>query len=133
MNYCADTWFILKLYLQDSRAKQIILEVLQNKAHLALPILAYAEAIKKLHHNGVSSAIISDFFDTLTSSEKINIINLDQDIAREGALLSLHNNIPMIDALIAASAKNYNCSVILTADMHYQPLVKKKYLQTLSW
>ncbi len=133
MKYCADTWFILQLFSKDSRALDLIKEARYGKVEIIIPVIVFAEATKKLLQRGVPFSFIDQFFTFVDASEKIEVSVLDKVIAQEAARISLSFQLPMIDSLVAATAKLSGCSILLTADSDYLLLSKRKYFKTQSW
>ena len=133
MRYCADTWFLLKSFDKDPKALQIIADTKQGKTCIIIPIVVFAETIKKLMQRGVSQETIFKFFSAVEQSEKVSLIILDRKIAKEASMLSLSYKVPLIDAFVAATAKISDCVVLLSGDSDYRLLVKKKYLKVQSW
>ena len=133
MKYCADTWFILQLFAKDSRSLALIKEARYGKAEIIIPVIVFAEATKKLLQRGIPFSFIDQFFTFVDASEKIEVSVLDKVIAQEAARISLSFQLPMIDSLVAATAKLSDCSILLTADSDYHLLIKRKYFKMQSW
>ncbi len=133
MKYCADTWFILKVFEKDQQGAQIIEDTKLGKARIIIPISTFAEATKKLMQGGVPYSVIELFFQGVESSEKVTLISLEKDIALEAAKIALSYNIAMLDAFVAATAKTMGCEYVLTKDTDFKPLIKGNYLKVKSW
>lgn len=133
MKYCTDTGFILALFSGNAHARTILSETRTGKIRLLIPIVVYAESIKKLLQQGISMKDISEFYEMVTSSEKVEISFLDRTIAQAAALLSLSSPLHMIDAFVAATARHTGCDALLASDNDYAPLAKKRYLKIQSW
>ncbi|HLC74266.1 MAG TPA: PIN domain-containing protein [Candidatus Nanoarchaeia archaeon] len=133
MKYCADTWFLLKLFNKDTRAKDIINELRYGKARLTIPCSVIAETVRKLMQQGASEYIIKTFLGYIEPSEKIEIIELDQLLAVEAAKISLAYGLAMMDAFVAVTCATNGCDVLLSGDSDYAPLVKRKYLKIQAW
>ncbi|MEK6867316.1 MAG: PIN domain-containing protein [Nanoarchaeota archaeon] len=133
MNYCADTWFLLMLFAKDPQAISLIKETKEGKATIIIPIIVFAETTKKLMQKGVSLLIIDEFFAAVEASEKIEFAFLDKAIAQEAARVSLSFQVPLIDSLVAATARLSGCQILLSADSDYASLVKRKYVKVQSW
>ena len=133
MKFCTDTGFILAVFDNDVTSLSYIQEAKTGKTKLIIPIIVLAEATKKLMQRGVAKEIIEEFWDTIESSNKISLINIDRIIANEAAKLSLSYSLALIDALVAATAKLTDCSTIFTSDSDYKLLVKKGYIKVKSW
>lgn len=133
MKYCADTWFILKAFENDVIGKNIIEEARLGKTQIIIPISTFAESTKKLMQQGVSFQAIELFFQGIESTEEIIIVNLDKTIAQEAAKISLSNDLAMLDAFVAATAKIIGCEYVLTKDSDFKHLIKKRYIKVKSW
>lgn len=48
-------------------------------------------------------------------------------------MISIHSAVPLIDSLVAATAKLAGCHLLLAADSDYGLLEKKKYVKVQSW
>ncbi len=133
MKYCADTWFILKLFKKDSKALSIFDDAKYGKARILIPITVYAETRKKLMQEGCSSAVIEQFFGGAEISNKICLILADKQIAEEASKISFSYSVPLIDSFVAATYKLTGCEILLANDSDYDILAKKKYIKVQSW
>lgn len=133
MRYCADTWYILKLFERDEKSIKIFDEIRFEKSEMIIPILVVSESLKKLLQRGISEKILDSFFETMDRSERIEIIFFDKLIAKEGAKISLSYSIPLIDSLIIATSKLTDCNLVLTDDGHFKKLEMGKLIKTKSW
>ncbi len=133
MRYCADTWFLLALFGQDARSLAILDGAKHGKDWIVIPLIVYAETIKKLSQRGIPLEKVDGFFDAVESSEKIQLLYPDKLIAREAAKISLSHAVPLGDAFVASTAKLTGCDVLLSGDTDYALLVKRKYLKVQSW
>ena len=133
MKYCADTWFLLNAFSKDTKALVLIEETKRDKTRILVPVVVFAETIKKLMQRGATKEVINTFFAGIESSDKIELIVADKSIAKEAAQISLTCNVPMIDSFVAATCRLYDCDALLSADSDYQLLIKKKYLKVMSW
>jgi len=133
MKFCADTWYILKLFGRDEKALEIIKNVKFGKDELIIPIIVVSESFKKLFQQGISEYMIDSFFNALEASEKISIIPFDKEISKEAAKLSVSKNIPLTDSLIVATGKLSECDFILSNDSHFKVLQKTKYIKLKFW
>jgi len=133
MKYCADTWFLLKLFNKDVRAKDIINDLRYGKARLTIPCSVIAETVRKLMQQGASQDIIDVFLEYIQPSEKIEVIEIDQLLAVEAAKISLTYGLAMMDAFVAVTCVLNGCNTLLSGDSDYDGMVKRKYLKTISW
>lgn len=133
MKYCSDTWFILKLFKQDLKAQDIIREVRVGKDELIIPIIVVAESYKKLYQQGVSDRDSETFLNSIEVIQKVSIVDIDKIVAKEAAKVSLSNDVPMIDSIVAATYKLLKCHFILTDDSDLKKLHKVGYLKIKNW
>ncbi|MBI2142533.1 PIN domain-containing protein [Candidatus Woesearchaeota archaeon] len=133
MKYCADTWFILFLFDKEQHAVRIFQETRIGKAGIAIPAVVFAEATKKLLQRGVQQKSIDLFWEGVEQSEKVKLIPVERTIAREAARVSLTYGVPLIDSLVAATAKLTGCDMLLSADSDYALLARKGYVKVQSW
>lgn len=133
MRYCADTWFILQVFDKNNTALSLIAETRTEKTQIIIPLIVFVESYKKLLQRGVSQETITLFFAGVEASEKIGLVMLDKTIGEEAARISLSFDVPLIDALVAATAKLTRCDSLLAKDSDYALLVKRKYLKLKSF
>jgi len=133
MRYCADTWFILQAFDKNSTAISLITETKTEKTEIIIPMIVFIESYKKLFQCGVARETIELFFAGVEASEKIKLVTLDKAIGKEAAHISLSFHIPLIDALVAATARLTGCEVLLAKDSDYNPLMKRKYIKIKSF
>lgn len=133
MRYCSDTWFLLMLFGKDNKAVELFQKIEREKDFLFVSFITYAETTKILFQRGHSESRINDFFINIEGTRKVNFIPIDKDISKESAKISLSYSIPLIDSIVAATAKLMNCHILLSADSDYLPLAKKKYIKVQSW
>ncbi|MBI5226505.1 PIN domain-containing protein [Candidatus Micrarchaeota archaeon] len=133
MIYAVDTWFILSIWNKEPKSQDTLNEIGQGKAQLVISYAAVAEAARKLMQQGNGWQSIETLWSMLESFEKIRFVQLDKTIALESARISMKYGIPLIDAIIAATAKLSGCDVLLSADEDMAVLAKKKYLKVQSW
>ncbi len=133
MKYCADTWFMLELFGKNKSAISVFEETRLGKARIIIPMIVFAETTKKLLQKGVSQQLITDFFDNVEASQKVELVVIERAIANEAAHLSLSYNVPMIDSLVAATCRLTGCDILLAHDSDYQLLVKRRYVKLKSW
>ena len=133
MKYCADTWYVLMLFRGDAKAIDLLKEAKIGKTEIIIPLVVYTESIRKLFQLGLPKQKILEFYEILATSRNISIVPLDRDIAMETASISHTFSLSIIDSFVAATTRLYSCDALLTADTDYKPLIKKKYLRTVSW
>ncbi len=133
MKYCADTWFMLEAFGKNPHALQLMQGTVTGKERVIIPIIVFVEATKKLLQRGISQNFIDEFFSTVEASEKVELFPLDKAIGQEAARISLSFHVPLIDSLVAATAKLTECDVLLGKDDDYQLLAKAKYLKIRNW
>lgn len=131
MRYCADTWFLLQLFDRQERALKIVENVKYGKDSLVIPSVCVVEIYRELGKRGISQKNIDAYIDNLEVSRKIEFLPIDRNIAREAARISNSYSLPLVDAIIASTAKLL-CCVVLSADGHIR-LLQKKYVDVESW
>ena len=133
MRYCVDTGFILALFAQDEGAVRILDNAKHGKDWILIPLVVFAESVKKLSQFGTPQNKVYAFFDEVESSEKIHLVYPDKTIAAEAARVSLTYAVPLLDAFVAATAKIVNCDALLALDSDFDLLTKKRYIKIQAW
>ena len=133
MKYCADTWFVLKLFKKDPKALAILEDTTYGKARIVIPITVYAEATKKLMQLGITILTLKSFLDYIEISRKVETVDANKSIAEEAAKISFSYRVPLIDSFVAATCKLTQCDILLADDSDYELLAKKKYLKVQLW
>jgi len=97
------------------KVRNIIGECLNQKIKIITSTITYAEFCIKPYQLGKFELI--NIFDDLISELKINVIEINRDIAKRAAkLLSEHFFFKSMDAIQLAVCLNYKCSIFLTND-----------------
>ncbi len=133
MKYCADTWFILEVLNKNQNGMRLFNESKTGNNRIIVPIVVYAESIKKSMQLGLPINQVSDFFETAKILGKIFIYSPNEETAKEAAKISLTNNLALIDSFVAATSKLMGCDILLAKDNDYKILEKKKYLKVMNW
>ncbi len=133
MLYCADTWFILKLFEQDAKALELLQNTKYGKDRIIIPLVVFTEGTKKLLQWGISQERINTFFDYIEASPHIILVFPNKDLATRTAHISLTFSLSIMDAFVATTAIMNNCEILLTKDSDYDLLKKKKYVKVQSW
>ena len=133
MKYCSDTWFILKFAEDDTKAAELIRSVRFEKDELIIPIIVVAESFRKLFEKGIPEHKIESMFNELQLIQKVNIVGLDREIAKESAKVSHANKVPLIDSIVVATGKLLKCHYILGKDDDLKRLQKRKYVNLKFW
>lgn len=126
MRYCVDTWFLLALFDKDQKAIGILENAKYGKDWILIPLVVFAETIKKLFQRGIPEQKITEFFEAAEASEKVQIMYPEKEIAKEAAKISLMYAVPMLDSFVAATAKISHCDILISGDSDYSLLAKKK-------
>jgi len=119
------------LFDKSAKAIQIIENVKYGKDFLVIPSVCIVETSRELARRGITQKNIDGYLDNLEVCRKIEFIYIDRDIAREAAKMSNSHNLPLVDAVIASTAKLLSC-IILSADGHIR-LLHRKYVDVISW
>lgn len=125
MKFCADTWFILKLFNGDTESTELLKDVKFGKDELIIPITTIAESYKKFFGQGVTEIDIEHFLDSLQIIEKIHLINLDKSFCKEAAKVSLSFEVPIMDSFVAATARLSKCHFVLSDDEDKKNCIEK--------
>ncbi len=133
MLYCADTWFILKLFEHDEKSRALVENTKYGKDKLIIPFVVFAEGTKKLLQKGISQENIDIFWTDIESSQNIILVFPTKELATKTAHISLSFSLSIMDSFVATTAIMMNCAILLSADGDYDLLQKKKYLKLLSW
>jgi len=133
MRYCADTWFLLELNKKDERAFKIFRDTVEGKSRIVIPTISLFELIRISIRTGESLIKIDSLLDELKVTQKVQLIVLDEIIAKEAAKVSVSYNVPAVDSIIAATAKFSGSEILLTKDEDLIKLSKKKYIKIENW
>lgn len=133
MKHCADTWFLLLLAERDEKACKILREVTQGKDRLVIPGVVIAELTKKLLMRGKKLKEVKEFVKDLEKERKMSLVQTSKEITIDSGSISLTFSMPLIDALIASTAKNLDCDSILSDDRHYEKFCKKHRIKLMRW
>ena len=118
MKYTADSWFFIQLSKGAEKAAKIWEEIKLGKGRLVVPTIVIVEVKKRLLSYGLNK-FAEEFVDELESSQKISIVNLTLDIAKEAGKLGNSYNCTTADAVILATAIETGYINILTDDKHF--------------
>ena len=133
MRFCADTWFLMKLFSKDFKAESVLRGCEEGKDWLLIPLVVFAEMSKKMLEKGIPQIRIDEFFNDLETVEKVRISFPSKEIASEAARVALSHSLSLLDAFVAATAKLSSCEVLLSKDSDYKFAIKQKYLKLQSW
>jgi predicted nucleic acid-binding protein len=133
MRYCSDTWFLLKLASKDEKANEIMEEIIKGKSILFIPAVCIAEFTRHMIRKGYKKELIENIISTISEADSIFIGIVDERIAYEAGKLSASYNIPTIDAIISFICLENKCNFLLSPDIHFEILEKRKILKRLFW
>jgi len=133
MRYCVDTWFLLELNKRDERAVRIFRETLEGKNRMIIPTVTVLELIRSNIKAGERLSKSDSMLNELKATQKVQLIALDETVAKEAAKVSITHGVPTIDSVVAATCKLSNCDRLLSKDSHLKKLDSKKYLQIECW
>lgn len=131
--HCADTWFLLLLAEREEKASRIFREVIEGKDYLIIPAVVIAEFVKELLMRGKKLKEIEEFVDELERVKKMSVIQISKELAINSGSISLTFNMPMIDSIIASTARNLSCDSILSDDDHYEKFCKQNEIKLMRW
>jgi len=133
MKYCVDTWFLLELFRNTEKASRIFKETIEGKNKLVIPTISILELIRLSIRTGEKLSKVESMLNELKISQKVQVIVLDETIAKEAAKVSVSYNISTVDSIIAATCKISECDKLLSKDDDLVGLAKKKYLKIENW
>ena len=118
MKYTADSWFFIQLSKGVEKAKNLWNEIKIGKARLVVPTIVIVEIKKRLLASGLSK-YAEELIDELEASQRISIIDLTLDIAKESGRLGNTYNCTTADAIIIATAIQTSYINVITDDEHF--------------
>ncbi len=133
MYYCADTWYLLKVFEHDKKALELLENAKYGKDRILIPLVVFAETTKKLLQRGIPQEKVDAFFDPVEVSEHIQFSFPDRRIATEAAHIALSFSLSLMDAFVAATARLSKCNILLSEDSDYGLLEKRNMIKTKSW
>ncbi len=133
MRHCADTWFLLLLSDKDEKALNILRKSVSGKDHLIIPSIVLGEYTRNYLKKGKIIKKVESFVNGLKVKPKIEIVQTTNEITIEAGKISHTFGIPLIDSIIASTAKHMNCHDILSNDKHYEKFCKKEKVKLKRW
>lgn len=133
MKYCVDTWFLLELHNKNEKAMRIFRETVEGKNRIVIPTVSILELIRVAIRTGESLTRIDSMLSELKVTQKVQLIVLDEIVAKEAARISVSYNIPTVDSVVAATCKISGSDILLSKDDDLIELSKKKYMKIESW
>jgi len=118
MKYTADSWFFIQLSRGAQKAVEIWKDIKLGKARLVVPTIVIVEVKKRLLGYGFSK-YAEEFIDELEASQKISIIDLTLNMAKEAGKLGYSYDCTTADAVILATAIETGYINLLTDDKHH--------------
>lgn len=98
---------------------------IEDVENLVVPVICLYEVFKKVN-------IVADEargLQAVAQMKQGKIVDVTEDVALSGALISLKHELPMADSLIYATAQAYD-AVVWTQDAHFRSLAGVKYTET---
>ena len=133
MRYCVDTWFLLELFRNTEKASRIFKETITGKNILVVPTISILELIRLSIRSGEKLSKAESMLNELRISQKVQIIALDETIAKEAAKVSVSYGISTVDSIIVATYRISECDKLLSKDDDLIELSKKRYLKIENW
>jgi len=118
MKYTADSWFFIQLSKGTQKFIEIWKDIKLGKGRLIVPTIVIVEVKKRLLGYGLSK-YAEELADELEASQKISIVDLTLDIAKEAGRLGYTYNCTTADAVILATAIDTGYINLLTDDKHH--------------
>lgn len=131
MKYTADTWFFIQLSKGVQKSVEIWKDIKLGKARLIVPTIVIVEVKKRLLGYGISK-YSEELIDELEASQKISIVDLTLDIAKEAGKLGYTYNCTTSDAVILATAIETGYINLLTDDKHFLQAEKQGKIKIIS-
>lgn len=104
-------------YLADGPKADKYAGYFSDVEEIITPTIVIYEVYKKVMREFGEEAAIA----VTAHMNKTRVIDLTEQISLLAATLSLKNNLPMADAIVYATARTFNCSVV-TGDNHFKNL-----------
>lgn len=133
MKYCVDTWFLLELFKNTEKASRIFKDTITGKNILVVPTISILELIRLSIRAGEKLSKAESLLNELKISQKVQIIVLDETIAKEAARVSVSYGISTVDSIIVATYRISECDKLLSKDDDLIELSKKRYLKIENW
>ena len=124
MKYTADSWFFIQLSKGSAKAKEVWESIKLGKGRLIVPTIVIVEVKKRLLSYGLSK-YAEELIDELEASQKISIVALTLEIAKEAGKIGNTFNCTTADAVILATAIETGYTDLLTDDKHFIPAEKE--------
>jgi len=108
-------------YFSDGPNAEYYIKPLQNPSDLIVPSITIYEVFKVV----LREANENNALQAIAAMQKGTVIDLTTSIAVNAAKLSLNQHLPMVDSIILATAKKYDC-LIWTQDSDFEGLPNVK-------
>lgn len=132
MKYTADSWFFIQLSKGVENAAKIWHEIKTGKGRLAVPTIVIVEVKKRLLSHGLNK-FAEELIEELEASQKISIVDLTLDIAKEAGRLGNTYKCTTPDSVILATAIATDYANLITADEHFISAEKQGKIKIISW
>ena len=133
MKYCADTWFLLELYKKSDKANDIFRNILKGKDSIVIPTVSLMELIRVSIMRGEKLSKIESMLNELKATQKVQLMVLDELVAKEAAKISVSFNVPTVDSIIVGSYILSEADILLSNDEDIKKLSKRKIVNIQSW
>ncbi len=118
MRYTADSWFFVKISEKNPKALNLWEEITTGKGRLVVPTVVIAEIEKRFLKRNLNQ-LFEEFLSQMENSEKIFIVGLTLEIAKEAGKLGNTYNLSTIDSIILATAKLTEFTELISDDEHF--------------
>jgi predicted nucleic acid-binding protein len=113
-------------YFSDTKAGDIISDVIKNTSELIVPTITIYEVFKKLLlERNEDDALLA-----IAHMKQAKIINLTDELSLSAARISKDHKLPMADSIIYATNLKYNC-ILWTQDKHFEDLKYVNYFKKI--
>ena len=130
MKYTADSWFFIQLSKGAEKTKKIWEDIKLGKGRLIVPTIVIVEVKKRLLGYGFNK-YADELVEELEASQKISIVNLTLDIAKEAGKLGNTYNCTTADAVILATAIETGYTNLITEYKHFAQAEKQGIIKII--
>jgi predicted nucleic acid-binding protein len=113
-------------YFADTKAGDIVSDVIKNTSELIVPTITVYEVFKKLLlERNEDDALLA-----IAHMKQAKIINLTDELSLSAARIGKNHKLPMADSIIYATNLKYNC-ILWTQDRHFEGLNHVNYFEKI--
>ena len=132
MKYTADSWFFIQLSKNVDKAVEIWDSIKNGKGRLVVPTVVIVEVKKRLLSYGLNK-LAEELINEFEASQKISIVDLTLELAKEAGRIGNSYNCTTSDAVIMATAIETEYINILTEDEHFIQAEKQGKIKIINF